>query len=271
MRPLARVLVLAIACTLGLVGVANPANAECTEATDLLGTKTVCVYTAQELQETAQSDPEAIYTVFQACFNGTSGEPEPCSNPRACSVGEATGTIYAVTRNGVFVGTACLTQGDSKVFTPPIAVLVAKRFKALEWPKSRLTVQPEGGRTLVNFETIFYTTNNQPTSKVVTLLGQTVEIQATPTSYVWHFGDAASATTASAGNPYPAQDVVHTFTGLDPVEPRVNTVYSGSFRVNGGQWEDIDDTVTVVGDSIDLAILEASPELVMDPGEPPAA
>ncbi|WP_310529640.1 hypothetical protein, partial [Nocardioides sp.] len=86
---MARVLVLAIACTLGLVGVANPANAECTEATDLLGTKTVCVYTAQELQETAQSDPEAIYTVFQACFNGTSGEPEPCSNPRACSVGEA--------------------------------------------------------------------------------------------------------------------------------------------------------------------------------------
>jgi hypothetical protein len=267
MRFLIRTVVLTMGCSLGIVTVVSPAQAGCTEATDLLGTKIVCVYTGQELQEKADSEPDAVYTVFQACLNGTSGEPEPCSNPIACTVGEATGTLYGVRRNGVPVGTACLTQGESTVFTPPVAVLVSKRFKALEWPKSTLTVQPEGGKTLVNFETIFYTTNSQPTSKIVTLLAQTVEIQATPTSYIWHFGDDASVTTTSAGNPYPAQDVVHTYPGLDPVEPSVDTVYSGRFRVNGGEWESIDETVTVVGDSVDLTILEASPELVTDPGE----
>jgi len=244
----------------------SPAHA-CGVATELGGVTETCVFTGQSLQEKADAEPEAVYTVFQACFSGTSGQPEPCSNPRACTVGEATGTTYAVMRNGVYVGTACLTQGDSKVFTPPVKVLVTKRFKELEWPKSPVAIQPEGGKTLVNFETIFYTTNNQPTSKIVTLLAQNVEIEATPTSYIWHFGDDTSVTTTSAGKPYPAQDVVHTYTGLDPVEPSVDTVYSGRFRVNGGEWESIDETVTVAGQSVNLTILEASPELVTDPGE----
>lgn len=267
MNALARALALGLLCS-GLVMFSqSPAAAECVESADLLTTTVVCEVTAQELQDKVNNEPDAVYTVFQACFSGTSGQPEPCSNPRACTVGEATGTTYAVMRNGVYVGTACLTQGDSKVFTPPVKVLVAKRFRELEWPKSTVTIQPEGGKTLVNFETIFYTTNYQPTSQIVTLLAQKVEIEATPTSYTWHFGDDASVTTTSAGNPYPAHDVVHTYTGLDPVEPSVDTVYSGRFRVNGGEWESIDETVTVAGDSVDLTILEASPELVTDPGE----
>jgi len=265
----AALLVAAVATAMLMIGSA-PSNAEdpiCVTTASMQGVNTTCEYTGKTLKEKAESDTDAVYTVFQACFRGTSSQPEPCSNPRACTVGEATGTTYAVMRNGVYVGTACLTAGDSKVFTPPIAVIVAKRFKALEWPKSTVTIQPEGGKTLVNFETIFYTTNSQPTSKIVTLLAQKVEIEATPTSYIWHFGDDASVTTTSAGNPYPAQDVVHTYTGLDPVEPSVDTVYSGRFRVNGGEWERIDETVTVAGESVDLALLEASPELVTDPGE----
>lgn len=239
----------------------------CDTTASMQGASTSCEYTGNSLREKATTDPEAVYSVFQACWRGESTEPELCSNPRACTVGTETGAIYAVLRNGVYIGTACLTAGEDKVFTPPIAVIVAKKFKNLDWPQSTLTIQPPGGKTLVNFETIFYTTNNQPSTRVLTLIGQTVEIQASPTSYVWHYGDDTTATTSSAGQPHPHQDVVHTYTGLDPVEPSVDTVYSGRFRVNGGAWESIEETVTIEGEAVALEILEATPELVTDPNQ----
>lgn len=251
-----------------LVGLSPmPAQAECGTATDLGSVTETCVFTSDSLQVEANTDPDAVYEVFQACWRGESTEPEPCSNPRACTVGEETGSIYAVLRDGIYIGTACLTAGDSKVFTPPVAVIVARRFQSLDWPRSTLTIQPVGGQTLVNFETIFYTTNNQPTTKTLRLLEQTVEIEATPTSYTWHFGDDTSATTASAGKPHPDQDVTHVYTGLDPVKPSVDTVYSGRYRVNGGPWENIDETVTVAGAVVELEILEATPQLVTDPNQ----
>ncbi len=79
-------------------------------------------------------------------------------------------------------------------------------------------------------------------------------------------GDDATLTTDSAGHPYPEQDVVHTYATLSPVKPSVDTVYSGQFRVNGGQWEAIDETVTVEGAPVGLEIVEAKPELVAPPG-----
>ncbi|UUZ60583.1 hypothetical protein [Nocardioides sp. B-3] len=243
------------------------AAAVCVESADLLTASVTCEFTGDELRQKASADTEAVYEVFRACWRGESTEPELCSNPRACTVGEETGSIYAVLRNGVYIGTACLTAAEEKVFTPPIAAIVAKRFKSLDWPQSKPKIQPVGGQTLVNFETIFYTTNNKPTIKTLTLLGQTVEIEATPTSYTRHYGDETTATTSSAGHPYPDRDVVHTYTDLDAVAPSVDTVYSGRFRVNGGAREDIDETVTVAGGSVVLEIPEATPQLVTDPNQ----
>lgn len=262
------VVVCCVTFTCSLATASEPTvAATCDTAASMQGAATSCEYTGKSLRERASTDPEAVYSVFQACWRGESTQPELCSNPRECTVGQETGAIYAVLRNGVYIGTACLTAGEDKVFTPPIAVIVAKKFKNLDWPRSTLTIQPLGGRTLVNFETIFYTTNNKPSVRALTLIDQTVEIQATPTSYTWHFGDETSTTTSSAGKPHPYQDVVHTYTGLDPVEPSVDTVYSGKFRVNGGPWENIEETVTVEGEAVDLEIMEATPELVTDPNQ----
>jgi hypothetical protein len=47
-----------------------------------------------------------------------------------------------------------------------------------------LTIQPPEGQTLVNFETIFYTTNTEPAFERVTLLGQRIVVKATPVTYL---------------------------------------------------------------------------------------
>src|SRR5206468_1583314 len=100
------------------------------------------------------------------------------------------------------------------------------------------------GRTLVNFATNFLTTNTEPTTQAVTLLGQRVEIEATPQSWVWHYGDGGSDTTSSPGAAYPDLEVTHTYLDAVQVSPSVDTVYSGRYRINGGGWQAIPDTAT---------------------------
>ena len=127
-------------------------------------------------------------------------------------------------------------------------------------PRLQAKTQP-AGKTLVNFDTIFYT-DPQPVDLNLTILRQAVELQARPTSYNWFFGDGQSATTDSPGEPYPSKEIVHRY--LDAgvtVNPHVEAVYSARFRVNGGDWQDIGETVTSVGPAIDLRVVEGTPLL----------
>jgi hypothetical protein len=117
--------------------------------------------------------------------------------------------------------------------------------------------QPED-KTLVNFETIFYTDPQQFT-QTVTLLGQSVEIEATPSQYTWHHGDGTTGTTSSPGAPYPSKEITYNYTDAHvTVEPSVDVTYTARFRVSGGGWQGINETVTIAGPSSDLRVSEAT-------------
>lgn len=173
------------------------------------------------------------------------------------------GIIYVVYRNDVEVGRVCFSPEDRAEQDNPIR-LVIREFHRLSWPGSTLSVQPPGGRTLVNLRTIFFTTNTEPTVQTVRLVGKQVEIEATPTEYTWHFGDGTSRATTSPGRPYPDEDVVHTFARKGAVSARVDTTYRGRYRLDGGPWMDIPEPHTVAGQSVRLQVLEARPHLVRD-------
>ncbi len=127
-------------------------------------------------------------------------------------------------------------------------------------PKLQARTQPEG-KTLVNFDTIFYT-ETQPFTATVMLLGQQVDIVAEPTGYTWHHGDGTSTTTAGPGAPYPSKEITYRYSDADAtVRPRVDVTYSARFRVNGGAWQDIDETVTITGPETALRVSEAAPVL----------
>ena len=58
-----------------------------------------------------------------------------------------------------------------------------------------LTVQTQpAGETLVNFDTIFYVDPQQVTVDL-TILGQAVDVVATPAGYAWSFGDGSGLST----------------------------------------------------------------------------
>jgi hypothetical protein len=158
---------------------------------------------------------------------------------------------------------ACLTQSQANEIGGLTPGFVERAFRRLSWPASELVVQPPNGTTLVNFDTNFYTTNDHPTTQTVTLLGQQVTIEATPTEYTWHFGAGEPGlTTGDAGKPYPELQVTHRYTALGDVAPSVDTTYAGRFRVNGGEWQTIAETLTVPGQPVSLRIVSATPHLV---------
>jgi hypothetical protein len=125
-------------------------------------------------------------------------------------------------------------------------------------------VQPRGGRTLVNFETNFFTPDHRSIDQTVTVAGRPVEIRAVPVTYTYRFGDGTSTTTASPGSPHPNLDVTHEYEQTGAVVVAVDTTYAGEYRIGGGEWVSIPDTLTVAGAGQDLEIVEALPQLVLE-------
>jgi hypothetical protein len=137
----------------------------------------------------------------------------------------------------------------------PGVVLTAIRRIGL--PALHAHTQPKG-KTLVHLPTIFYT-NPRSVTRTLTLLGQPVQIQATASSFTWHYGDGTSASTTSPGARYPAMDVTHEY--LDAhvtVQTSVDVTYTARFRVGNGGWQTIPGAVTIPGPPSPLRISEAT-------------
>ncbi|MDZ5660674.1 hypothetical protein SFC79_02760 [Nocardioides sp. S-58] len=169
--------------------------------------------------------------------------------------------MHDVYMDGTDVGDVCVPAEE--VDEVNITQLIIREFKSIKWPASRLVVQPPGGKTLVNFETNFYTLDNAAITQVRTIAQQGVSIRAVPTSYTFQFGDGSSTTTASPGRPHPDLDVTHVYTQKATVAVSLDTTYTGEYRIGDGDWVAIPETLTVAGAASDLQIVEALPQLVL--------
>jgi len=235
-----------------------------------------------EVQTTGEgSGPQATYQYewILNCFNNYPGElNEMCPSARNCDAqGQYQWTLWArqltsasgepVQATWQPVLTECYTGPPPAPEAAPqpqvTDALVLQAVRRLGLPRLTVQVQPSD-ETLVNFDTIFYA---EPPSwaRTVQLLGFTVDVDATPTGYDWRFGDGETATTQTAGAPYPAKDITHAYTDAGVrVQPRVDTAYEIRYRVDDGGWQTIAETVPAAGLPVALRIREATPVLVGD-------
>jgi hypothetical protein len=164
------------------------------------------------------------------------------------------------------MGAQCLGAPPSEDETPSPRItpaLVLEELRRIGLPTLQARTQPEG-KTLVNFDTIFYT-DAEPFSATVTLLGRQVEVIAEPASYTWHHGDGTERTTTSPGAPYPSREIIYRYSDADTtVNPRVDVTYHARFRVSNGAWQDIDETVTIPGPEGNLRVAQARAALSGD-------
>ncbi len=128
-------------------------------------------------------------------------------------------------------------------------------------PRLRLTIQPSR-RTLVNVPTILFT-RPATLERTIELLGQEVQVRATPVRYTWVHGDGTRRTTRTPGKPYPAKTVTHRYKRASAsVRARVDTTYTVRYRVGDGSWTDLGDTLTATGPAVTLRVDERAPALV---------
>lgn len=136
----------------------------------------------------------------------------------------------------------------------PGEILEATRKIGL--PSLTITIQP-GTATLVNLDTIFFA-RPQPFSRSVTLLGYDIDLRAAPVSYTWRHGDGTSHATRSPGAPYPSKDVTYRYQQpATHVSPSVDVTYQVRYRVDGGAWQTLSQTLTANGQPSDLEVKEA--------------
>ncbi|HEX6235379.1 MAG TPA: hypothetical protein VFZ63_19780 [Jiangellaceae bacterium] len=165
------------------------------------------------------------------------------------------------------VGTQCRTVEElaeaqaEQAEGPSLLQLVIREWETIQIPAATIGINPPEGRTLVNFETIFFTDPGEQ-SFPMTLLGRSIVIYAIPIEYTWHHGDGTSQTTQSPGAPYPSKDVTHQFDTIGTVNPRVDIRYRAEFTVDGGARQPIPGIASVTGTSEELTILEARTRLV---------
>lgn len=237
---------------------AQAAKGGCPDPTvSLIQAEAECEWEYVEYQALIANSPTHIWTTTRVCEVGSAAL---CDVFLSCTRDGVTAWMNQILMDGIPVGQVCIPEKDEEV---DVGAMAIREFKRIRWPKSHLVVQPPNGKTLVNFETNFFTLDKRSIDQTVTLVERQVEIRATPTSYTFDFGDGTSTTTASPGRPHPDLDITHVYEDLGTVEVRLDTTYTGEYRIGDGDWVAIPDTVTVAGATQDLEILEAVPQLVL--------
>ena len=143
-----------------------------------------------------------------------------------------------------------------------LQILVAEAFKYVPLPPSTLIVQPPNGRTLVNFDTNFYTDAPLEQHYSVPILSRVVELRVWPAQFVWRFGDGEELATTERGAAYPTLQITHRYLRKGQVGPRVDTTYAAQWRLPGQAWQPVAGTVTIEGQAAALDIVTATPTLV---------
>jgi hypothetical protein len=137
---------------------------------------------------------------------------------------------------------------------------VLRAVREIGLPSLPVKIQP-GDETLVNVPTIFYA-DPQPFERSVTLLDFDVDLVAEPVRYDWVHGDGSTRSTDKPGAPYPAMDVTHRYTApADDVQARVDVTYQVRYRVDGGPWQSLGQTLVAAGPATVLDVKDAAPVL----------
>ncbi|GAA1904475.1 hypothetical protein [Lapillicoccus jejuensis] len=148
--------------------------------------------------------------------------------------------------------------------------MIINAFHLTPWAKTQITTQPVGNKTLVGLATYYQvnwsTAGYQPDEvNTVNLLGYQVDIRPRLDHFTYVFGDGDEfGPTKELGGVYPSGTITHQYLKAGTFTSRVDTTFGADFRVNGGAWTPIPDTVTVPGPGTAIEVHTAENRLVQN-------
>lgn len=236
-----------------------------------------------QLSTAAEDDPEPAPASAEAAeVAGAWIQQDVCESVNAggcvetyrCPDGTAATIWWLISSEGVPLERYTQCPGDPAPSSgsAPLTVTadqVLERFRQIPLPASTITIQPPGGKTLVNLETVYSTTAAPFTRTVTFFNGQiVVDLAIAPTRFTWHHGDGTTQTTTTPGRPWtpttdPTDLILHTYTTTATDLPaRVDTTWSATWTMNGQPQGPVNGTVTRPGTPTPLDVLQAKPKLV---------
>ena len=148
-------------------------------------------------------------------------------------------------------GHCALVADDTPAAAAPAApapapiVLTSHDVATLIVDGSGVFIQPPTGTVLLHMPLIAYT--NPATRTLTTSVGGTsVDVEVTPATYTWNWGDGTTFSTTDPGNPYPNQTVTHLYAATaDNVTVTLTTTWTARFKPTGAtDWQPVDGYVT---------------------------
>lgn len=206
------------------------------------------------------SDSLGVYNEKILC--GPKAGPAECRGDLECPPGES--QMYGWYTDP---GTGEAIPGSGRIYCSgggsagPSLGMVATAFRRIPLPESPLIIQPPKGKTLINFDTNFYT-KDRTLNRSVRLLGHRVDLRIEVYAWQWHFDDGDTMETDTPGAPYPNLVITHDYAEAAHYKPRLDTVWIADYRVDGGAWATVPGSVTITGTPEPLEAVEARPVLV---------
>jgi len=160
-----------------------------------------------------------------------------------------------------------------KSATPQMTALMVMREVRKLVPHPKVGIAPPGGATLVNIQTLLWAeTPADQSLGTVTILGHQVSLQVHVARVDWDFGDGQHDATDSPEPKYDASDGCktvtcpgywgHIYTTTGPMTVSATVTWSGRYRVDGGGWLDIPETVTGPATTATVTVRQARGVLV---------
>ena len=151
---------------------------------------------------------------------------------------------------------------------PRTVTITTRQAATLIAQGSGITRQPPGPKVVISKAFIVYT-NPTTRHQTTTILGTTIDVEFTPTSYTWSWGDGTTTTTTDPGHPYPHQTITHhykhTATG---VTTTLTTTWTTRYRPTGDTtWHTIEGTITTTETSTPYDLVRITSYLTDDAEE----
>lgn len=256
-RVLIRVLVLAcLPITMAVTPTGANADLQCR-------TVTVTKWVRGVLQTVVK---EVCSVVPDTTVATTSTRPDRALTESKCATDT---TIEDILSGKNVVPQVCDAGGGGQSDGQPIdwAAVALTAFRDTAIPTSQVVIAPPGGKTLVNFDTLF-STEADGFTRTLRMLGSRIQLRIEPDSFTWVAGNGEQFTTAEPGVAYDSSlpmsaYIKHRYVQTaEALQPRVDVTWSAQYRVGNGTWLPVAGTVTTTGESTALKVIEAESRLL---------
>lgn len=214
--------------------------------------------------------PAVTYAYEPACIRGegaASGGFYGCGEQQTCGDEGLLFNVIAIAGPvSTPQGFVCVEPGEAAPQAALTPGRILEAFRRIPVPEPSIGVNPVGGRTLVNFDTILHT-EAEPFTETVQLLGRRVTFDIEPSEFSWSTGQGDGFTTSDPGQPYRealpmSAYVTHRYLRAGDVQLGLQTTWTARWRVGNGPWRPVDGVVTIDSDPVPLEVVTARPQLV---------